>query len=223
VHNFCVVDLGGFYLDVIKDRLYTTPANGLPRRSAQTAMQHVLEAMVRWLAPILSFTSEEIWRHMAGDRAESVFHSTWATLPAAEEVGSSVDWPVVLAARAAVLPELERLRVAGSIGAPLDAAVDLYAAPALREALESLGDELRFVFITSAARVHPAEARPAEAVPAGSAGDESLWILVRPVHDAKCVRCWHRRADVGSDPSHPELCARCALNVEGAGETRRFA
>jgi isoleucyl-tRNA synthetase len=223
VHNFCVVDLGGFYLDVIKDRLYTTPANGVPRRSAQTAMQQVLEAMVRWLAPILSFTAEEIWRHMPGERTESVFHSTWATLPAAEEVTSSVDWPVVLAARAAVLPELERLRIAGSIGAPLDAAVDLYAAPAQRTVLESLGDELRFVLITSAARVHPAEARPAEAVPAAAAGDGSLWIVVRPSTDAKCVRCWHRRADVGSDPSHPELCARCVVNVDGAGETRQFA
>jgi isoleucyl-tRNA synthetase len=223
VHNFCVVDLGGFYLDVIKDRLYTTPAKGLPRRSAQTAMQHVLEAMVRWLAPILSFTAEEIWRHMPGEHAESVFHSTWAALPAGADVQSSVDWPVVLEARAAVLPELERLRVAGAIGAPLDAAVDLYAAPATRTALASLGDELRFVLITSTARVHPAEARPPEAVPVGATGDESMWILARPAQHTKCVRCWHRRADVGSDPSHPELCARCVVNVDGAGETRRFA
>ena len=223
VHNFCVVDLGGFYLDVIKDRLYTTPANGLPRRSAQTAMQYVLEAMVRWLAPILSFTAEEIWRHMPGARAESVFHSTWATLPAGEEAGSSVDWPAVLGARAAVLPELERLRVAGSIGAPLDAAVDLYATPAMRAALATLGDELRFVMITSEARVHPAELRPDGAVPAGTPGEETLWIVVRPVEASKCVRCWHRRADVGSDASHPELCARCVVNVDGAGETRRFA
>jgi isoleucyl-tRNA synthetase len=186
-------------------------------------MQHVLEAMVHWLAPILSFTAEEIWRHMPGEHAESVFHSTWAALPAGADVQSSVDWPVVLEARAAVLPELERLRVAGAIGAPLDAAVDLYAAPATRTALASLGDELRFVLITSSARVHPAEARPPEAVPVGATGDESMWILARPAQHTKCVRCWHRRADVGSDPSHPELCARCVVNVDGAGETRRFA
>jgi isoleucyl-tRNA synthetase len=223
VHNFCVVDLGGFYLDVIKDRLYTTPAGGLPRRSAQTAMQHVLEAMVRWLAPILSFTAEEIWRHMQDPRAESVFHSTWATLPSGEDAASSIDWAAVLGVRAAVLPELERLRVAGEIGAPLDATVDLYAAPAVRAALAPLGEELRFVLITSAARVHPAEERPAEAIAAGTPLEASLWIVVKPTAATKCVRCWHRREDVGSDPSHPELCARCAVNVDGPGEIRRFA
>jgi isoleucyl-tRNA synthetase len=223
VHNFCVVDLGGFYLDVIKDRLYTTPAGGVPRRSAQTAMQHILEAMVRWLAPILSFTAEEIWRHMQGPRTESVFHATWAALPSGEHAASSVDWAAVLGVRAAVLPELERLRVAGEIGAPLDAAVDLYATPAVRAALAPLGEELRFVLITSAARVHPAEERPADAVAAGTPLEASLWILARPTTATKCVRCWHRREDVGSDPSHPELCARCAVNVDGAGETRRFA
>jgi len=223
VHNFCVVDMGGFYLDVIKDRLYTTQARGLPRRSAQTAMQHVLEAMVRWLAPVLSFTAEEIWRVMPGTRAESVFHSTWAELPAGEEAALAVDWAAVLEARAAVLRELERLRVAGAIGAPLDAAVDLYAAPRLRAALAPLGEELRFVLITSEARVHPAEERPADAVPAGAADVDALWIRVEPCTAPKCVRCWHRRADVGSDATHPELCGRCVVNVDGAGETRRFA
>jgi isoleucyl-tRNA synthetase len=208
---------------VIKDRLYTTPARGLPRRSAQTAMQHVLEAMVRWLAPILSFTAEEIWRLMPGARAESVFHSTWAELPAGATAERAVDWPVVLEVRAAVLRELERLRVAGAIGAPLDAAVDLYAAPGLRAALAPLGEELRFVLITSEARVHPAEERPADAVPAGAADSASLWIRVEPCTAPKCARCWHRRAEVGSDATHPELCGRCVVNVDGAGETRRFA
>jgi len=148
VHNFCVVDMGGFYLDVIKDRLYTTPERGLPRRSAQTAMQHIIEAMVRWLAPILSFTAEEIWRHMPGERPESVFFTTWAELPAGGDAATSVEWAKVLEVRAAVLRELERLRVAGNIGAPLDAVVDLYAVPDVRAALTPLGDELRFVLIT---------------------------------------------------------------------------
>jgi isoleucyl-tRNA synthetase len=223
VHNFCVVDMGGFYLDVIKDRLYTTPARGLPRRSAQTAMQHILEAMVRWLAPILSFTAEEIWRHMPGERAESVFFTTWADLPAGEAAATSVNWTKVLEARAAVLRELERLRVAGNIGAPLDAAVDLYAVPDVRAALTPLGEELRFVMITSEAHVHPAEARPADAVAADPEAAKGLWIRVQPAAAAKCVRCWHKRADVGTDANHPELCARCAVNLDGAGETRRYA
>ena len=222
VHNFCVVDMGGFYLDVIKDRLYTTPAGGLPRRSAQTAMQHILEAMVRWLAPILSFTAEEIWRHMPGSRPESVFHSTWAELPAGEGTATDIDWARVLEARAAVLRELERLRVAGEIGAPLDAVVDLYADAGLRAALAPLGEELRFVLITSEAHVHPAERRPADAV-AAQPGEAALWMKVRPSTATKCVRCWHKRDDVGNDAAHPELCARCVVNLDGAGETRRFA
>ena len=223
VHNFCVVDLGGFYLDVIKDRLYTTPAAGLPRRSAQTAMYAIAEAMVRWLAPILSFTAEEIWRHMPGERAESVFHTTWAELPAPAGTAAALDWPRILEARGVVLRELERLRVAGQIGAPLDAIVDLYAEPAMRAVLEPLGEELRFVLITSEAHVHGADERPAEAVSASPEGQAGLWVRVRPSQAPKCVRCWHKRDDVGSVAAHPELCARCAGNVEGPGESRRFA
>ena len=222
IHNFCVVDLGGFYLDVIKDRLYTTPAAGHPRRSAQTAMHWIAEAMTRWLAPILSFTAEEIWQLLPGARAESVFHSTFVELPDGG-AASPVDWELVLAARGAVLRELERLRVAGAIGAPLDATVDLYAEPPVRAALGVLGDELRFVLITSGAAVHDAAARPADAVEAGVDGAPGLWIAVRPTEAAKCVRCWHRRDDVGRVPAHPELCSRCAGNVDGPGETRRYA
>jgi isoleucyl-tRNA synthetase len=223
--------MGGFYLDVVKDRLYTTPPEGLPRRSAQTAMYHVLEAMVRWLAPVLSFTAEEIWRHMPGERPESVFLSTWADLPSGETAATAVDWTAVLGVRAAVLRELEQLRVAGGIGAPLDAVVDLYAAPGIRAALSPLGEELRFVLITSEARVHAAEARPADAVAGAPAGGETggaavepgVWIRVRPSTAVKCVRCWHKRDDVGCVPAHPELCGRCVVNLDGAGETRRFA
>ncbi|HEX9773022.1 MAG TPA: isoleucine--tRNA ligase [Steroidobacteraceae bacterium] len=221
VHNFCVVDLGGFYLDVIKDRLYTTRADGQPRRSAQTALYWIAEAMARWLAPVLSFTAEEIWRHMPGERPESVFHSTWVGLPQA--AAAAVDWSAVLEARGAVLRELERLRVAGLIGAPLDAAVDLYCAPPLLATLGALGEELRFVLITSEARVHAADARPAAAVASGGEGAEGLWIAVQPATAAKCVRCWHKRADVGTIPAHPELCGRCVSNVDGPGELRRFA
>jgi len=178
---------------------------------------------VRWLAPILSFTAEEIWRHMPGERPESVFFTTWADLPAGEDAATSIEWTKVLEVRAAVLRELERLRVAGNIGAPLDAVVDVYAVPGVRASLTPLGEELRFVLITSEARVHPAESRPVEAVPADPAADTGLWIRVQPSAAVKCVRCWHKRADVGSDASHPELCARCVVNLDGVGETRAFA
>jgi len=223
IHNFCIVDLGGFYLDVIKDRLYTTPAKGRPRRSAQSAMYWIAEAMVRWLAPILSFTAEEIWRHLPGSRAESVFLATWAQVPVPAEVPHAIDWAKVLEARAAVLRELERRRVAGQIGAPLDAVVDLYGAPDWQAALAPLGEELRFVLITSEARVHPADTRPPEALPADAQGDIGLWLQVRPSEAKKCVRCWHKREDVGSIAAHPELCGRCVINLEGAGESRQFA
>jgi isoleucyl-tRNA synthetase len=223
LHNFCVVDLGGFYLDVLKDRLYTTPGAGHPRRSAQTAMYWIAEAMVRWLAPILSFTAEEIWRFMPGQRAESVFFTTWADIPAVAGLPQSIDWPKVLEARAAVLRELERLRVAELIGAPLDAEVTLYGTPEWQSALAPLGDELRFVLITSAAEVAAAEARPADAIPAEGEGGRGLWLHVRRSEAAKCVRCWHKRADVGTVAAHPELCGRCAVNLDGPGETRRHA
>jgi isoleucyl-tRNA synthetase len=234
IHNFCVVDLGGFYLDVIKDRLYTTGRRSHARRSAQTAMQWIAEALVRWLAPILSFTAEEIWGYMGGRRDESVFFTTWAQLPSPQlassggEGAAPVDWDKVLEVRAALLRELERLRVAERIGATLDAAVDLYCAPWLLAVLRPLGDELRFALIVSEARVHEAARRPAEAVAgegfaAGADGQPQLWIVAQPSTATKCVRCWHKREDVGSVAAHPQLCARCASNVDGPGETRRWA
>jgi isoleucyl-tRNA synthetase len=220
VHNFCSVDLGGFYLDVIKDRMYTTPAAGRARRSAQTAMWHVAEAMVRWLAPILSFTAEEAWRYLPGTRAESVFHETWHALP--ELPRETIDWEALLKLRGDVTRELEKLRDAGAIGAPLDASVEVYARAPEYARYAALGDELRFLLITSQARVHEVAAPPEGAVSASNTGSDAVWLSVRANTDPKCVRCWHHRADVGADPRHPQLCARCALNVEGPGEVRRF-
>jgi isoleucyl-tRNA synthetase len=222
VHNFCSVDLGGFYLDVLKDRLYTTPAKSHARRSAQTAMFWIVEAMVRWLAPILSFTSEEIWRYMPGQRNESVFFNTWVALPQGAAQRPQIDWDAVLRVRSGVMRELEKLRNANAIGAPLDAEVDVYCAPHLLQILQSFGDELRFVFITSAARVHRADSRPPEAAAAEEGNDDFAWIVARPSTANKCVRCWHKRGDVGSSAEHPELCARCVTNVAGPGEQRRF-
>jgi isoleucyl-tRNA synthetase len=136
VHNFCVVDLGAYWLDILKDRLYTTPAGGRPRRSAQTAMYHVAEAMVRWLAPILSFTAEEIWQFLPGEREESVFMATWWELPDVHPT-PGVDWDAVLALKSDVSRELERLRTAGAIGAPLEAEVDVYVDAQQRARLEA--------------------------------------------------------------------------------------
>ena len=220
VHNFCVVDLGGLYLDVLKDRLYTTPANSHARRSAQTALWHIAEAMTRWLAPILSFTAEEIWRLLPGQHTDSVFLSTWHELPATP--ASGVNWAVLLALRGDVSGELERLRVAGAIGAPLQAELDIYCTHAVYGELEQLGDELRFLTITSAARVHRVTTAPADAVAALSVAGGGVWIKARPSSATKCVRCWHLRTDVGSDHEHPELCLRCVGNLSMPGETRQF-
>ena len=220
VHNFCSVELGGFYLDVIKDRMYTTPAAGRARRSAQTVMFHLAESMVRWLAPILSFTAEEVWGYLPGERAESIFHATWHTLPAVP--AATIDWDALIALRTDVTRELEKLRDGGAIGAPLDAQVDVYCTPAEYPRYAALGAELRFLLITSEARVHATPQPPAGAVAAVNTGSQGVWVSVAPSTDAKCVRCWHRRPDVGADSRHPQLCLRCVSNLEGPGELREF-
>jgi len=220
VHNFCVVELGGFYLDIIKDRLYTTGAASPPRRSAQTALYHIAAAMVRWLAPILSFTAEEAWGFLPGERPESVLLTTWHQFPPGAERVPAIDWPAFIALKADVARDLERLRAAGAIGAPLQAEVVVFATPAQVARYAELQDELRFLLITSQARVVETDAPSAHGVPTSA---EGVWIEVTPSTQPKCVRCWHLRKDVGSDPRHPELCARCVVNVEGPGEERRFA
>jgi isoleucyl-tRNA synthetase len=223
IHNFCVVDMGGFYLDVIKDRQYTTQADGLPRRSCQTALYHIAEAMSRWLAPILSFTADEIWQHVPGKRSESVFLETWYEGLFVLDPQDRLDrgfWERVLAVRVAIARHLEAGRKAGVIGSSLDAEVDLYCEEKRFDILARLEDELRFVLITSYARVHPLSQRPADAA---ATELEGLAVRVTPSEHAKCVRCWHHREDVGADPDHPELCGRCVENVMGTGETRRFA
>jgi isoleucyl-tRNA synthetase len=223
VHNFCVVDLGGLYLDILKDRLYTLPAESSARRSAQTAMWHIAESMVRWLAPILSFTAEEIWRHLLGARPESVFLSTWHELPVLP--AEDIDWAALIALRADVARELERLRVAGGIGAPLDAELEIWCAPAQYRQISALGEELRFFMITSKAVVHALDdvAAPEDAVQALSVEGGGVWLRVRVAGDPKCVRCWQHRPDVGASAKHPELCTRCVGNLALPGESRRFS
>jgi len=223
VQQFCVVDLGGFYLDVIKDRQYTTQSDSLARRSCQSAMYHIVEAMSRWLAPILSFTADEIWQAIPGERAKTVFTETWYDGLFALDDGTPMDrdfWDAIIAARVAIGPALEGARKAGQIGSSLDAELDLYASDDRLRQLEGLGDELRFALIASEVRIHPIAERPETA----SVTDlDGLAVLVKPSEHVKCARCWHHRADVGTNAEHPELCGRCAENVTGNGEIRRFA
>jgi isoleucyl-tRNA synthetase len=222
IHQFCVVELGGFYLDVLKDRMYTMPRTSRGRRSAQTAMFHMLEAVVRWLAPVLSFTAEEIWSYMPGKRGTSVFVETWHTAwpTIVEQDGmTSQFWDEILVVREAVKQELEKLRIAGGIGSGLDAEVDLYCTPEIASSLSKLKDELRFVFITSYARVHAAESAPSDSVATQLSG---LKLKVSASSHAKCARCWHRREDVGMHADHPALCGRCVANI-GKGEERGYA
>lgn len=223
IHEFCASVLGGFYLDIIKDRQYTTQTVSLARRSAQTAMYYVLEAFVRWIAPVLSFTADEIWQFMPGEREGSVFLSEWFTaLPGLSEDDSfdQAYWQTIMQVRAAVNIEIEQQRNADKIGSGLEAVVDLYCEPELLEALRKLKDELRFVLITSNARVHFAVERDDVSVKTEVPG---LWLKVTPSVDQKCDRCWHRRDDVGVNAEHPALCGRCVENVVGSGEERAFA
>ena len=221
VHNFCAFEMGAFYLDILKDRLYTTGRDSTLRRSAQTAMYHVLEELVRWIAPVLSFTAEEIWQLVPGERAESVFMSTWyeGPEPLADEPYDAAFWQRATALVDRVKEAIEPRRASKEIRGSLDA--DVFITPrndAARELLAAFGDELRFLLIVSEATIVDGGEAPEDAV---ETGDYLIW--VRPSTAEKCVRCWHRRSDVGSNPAHPELCGRCVENVDGPGEVRRMA
>jgi isoleucyl-tRNA synthetase len=223
LHNFCAGEMGGFYLDIIKDRQYTTRSDSQPRRSAQTALYRVVDAMARWMAPVLSFTAEEIWENLPGEREDSVLMASWGEpllrLSERDQLDAAF-WDTLIDVRAAVNRQLEVLRGAGEMRGSLDADVTLYCDEALAAQLRQLGDELRFVLITSAARVEDAAAAPGDAL---ATEIDGLRVVARASTDEKCVRCWHRRPDVGENAVHPELCGRCVSNVDGAGEERRFA
>jgi isoleucyl-tRNA synthetase len=222
IHQFCVVDMGAFYLDILKDRLYTCDSSSRARLSAQTAMQHILESMVRWITPILSFTAEEIWEHMGSDREPSVLFATRYTGLDDIPTDQAADdfWTTIMSVRDEVSKQIEMVRVAGKIGAGLDASVTLYAEPVLFEQLIKLDDEVRFVLITSAASVLPAAQAPIEAVVTDL---PDLKLAILPLEDEKCVRCWQRRPEVGDIAEHPELCQRCVTNIQGDGEIRLHA
>jgi isoleucyl-tRNA synthetase len=211
LQNFCAEDLGAFYLDILKDRLYTSATDARARRSAQSALWHIVQSITRLMAPILSFTAEEI---MAVQGQPSVMLTTWHTLPAlAEKSALATRWQSLRALRAEVLKKIEDVRSAGGIGSSLQAEVEIQAAGETHELLASLGDDLKFVLICSK-------------VTLGKLGAGETVVTVTPSQQKKCARCWHWRADVGQHAhaaEHPELCGRCASNLFGTGEARAFA
>ena len=221
IHNFCAVDMGSFYLDIIKDRQYTTSVNSNARRSCQTAMYHILHALTRWLAPILSFTAEEIWQAIPGHNNESIFVEQWyQAWPRVKNNIVMDDWQQLHSIRDEVNKALENQRQAGLIGSALAADVTLYASAGAQATLAKLGEELRFVLITSSATVCPMDERTIDTVL-----NEELGVAIRVQASLKpkCGRCWHRSEDVGTHPEHPELCQRCIGNISGDDELRLFA
>jgi isoleucyl-tRNA synthetase len=207
LHNFCSEDLGAFYLDILKDRLYTTGKDSKPRRAAQSALWHILQALTRLMAPILSFTAEEIWA-LEG-KSDSVFLGVWHDLPKQpDEANLIAHWADIRAGRSAIQKDLEGLRAAGEIGSSLQAEVTLFAAPRTYEIYAPLCDDLRFVLIVSKTTLVAADIDR---------------IQITPSTNTKCERCWHYRDDVNTDPAHPGLCGRCVSNLFGEGEKREHA
>jgi isoleucyl-tRNA synthetase len=221
LHHFCSEELGAFYLDILKDRLYTAAADSPARRSAQSALYHIAHSLLRMIAPVLSFTAEEAWAALTRSEGDSIFLHTWHVLPTIESAAARdlrARWGRIREMRAIIQRRLEELRVDNKIGSSLAAEVDVYAqSEGDLRGLEHWGDDLRFIFLTSQARLnvggHP------EAIPLL----DGLSFRVSPSAQRKCARCWHYRADVGVDPKYPEICGRCVSNLFGAGEARAFA
>jgi len=210
---FCSEDLGAFYLDILKDRLYTTAAKSPARRSAQTALWHVAHAMLRWMAPFLSFTAEEAWKVFGPKGSASIFTETYSDTRDWSDPALLEKWRRIGQVRAESNRQIEGLRAEGKLGSSLQADVTVAAAARLHEDLASLGDDLRFVLIASAAAL--------EALP--STNDADFRVRAAVSVQSKCERCWHYRRDVGLDPAHPTICGRCTANLFGAGEPRRIA
>ncbi|MET3814258.1 isoleucine--tRNA ligase [Pantoea sp. UYEF8] len=222
--QFCSVEMGSFYLDIIKDRQYTAKGDSLARRSCQTALWHIVEALVRWMAPIMSFTADEIWGYLPGERAQYVFTEEWYQGLfglADNEALNDAYWAELLQVRGEVNKVIEQARADKRIGGALEATVTLYAEPELAAKLQALGNELRFVLLTSGAQVADYalvndEAQQSELL-------KGLKIALHKAEGEKCQRCWHYTTDVGQNPEHAEVCGRCYTNVAGNGEERKFA
>ena len=210
LHNFCVNDMGGFYLDILKDRLYTMPSNSFGRRSAQTALYLIAESLTRWIAPILSFTAEEIWKHMPEREVESVFLSEWLDLP---EFESDIDWDQLNQINAIALKALEVARDNGEIGSSLDAHLIISVDQETHDLLNQFSEELRFLFITSSVDLQLDDALDS---------NQDISVTVKKSDAEKCGRCWHRQESVGDSDEHPEICARCISNISDSPEVRSF-
>ena len=210
LHNFCVNDMGGFYLDILKDRLYTMPSNSFGRRSAQTALYLIAESLTRWIAPILSFTAEEIWKHMPEREVESVFLSEWLDLPKFE---SDIDWDQLNQINAIALKALEVARDNGEIGSSLDAHLIISVDQETHDLLNQFSEELRFLFITSSVDLQLDDALDS---------NQDISVIVKKSDAEKCGRCWHRQESVGDSDEHPEICARCISNISDSPEVRSF-
>jgi isoleucyl-tRNA synthetase len=212
LQTFASEDLGAFYLDILKDRLYTTRADSRERRSAQSALHFITDALLRLIAPVLSFTAEEAWKVFKARTGGTIFTETYAELPGVAGEAELVDrWSQLRAIRGEVQKKLEESRERGEIGSSLQAEVELRVRAPRAALLAALGNDLRFVLITSAARV----------TTVGELEEESIRVL--PSTHTKCERCWHWRSDVGANPEHPTLCARCLANLFGSGEPRAVA
>ena len=222
--QFCSIEMGSFYLDIIKDRQYTAKGDSLARRSCQSALWHIVEALVRWMAPIMSFTADEIWGYLPGDRAKYVFTEEWYTglfgLPENEALNDAY-WAELLKVRGEVNKVIEQARSDKRIGGALEASVTLYADAELAAKLKALGNELRFVLLTSGAEV--ADYAQADADAQQSELVKGLKIGLHKAEGEKCPRCWHYTTDVGQNPEHAAVCGRCYTNVAGNGEERKFA
>jgi len=216
------LELSAIYLNVLKDRLYTTGRDSLARRSAQTAMYHILESLVRWVAPVLSYTAEEIWQLMPGERPDSVFMSEWydGLFALDDGVYDEAFWQETTALINTVNEAIEIMRRDKIIRGSLEATVHIQPRSIVqREFLDKWGDELRYILIVSEAIVESDQAR----VPEGSYETSEYFVWVNKNGNEKCVRCWHQREDVGQSEEHPELCGRCIENVAGSGEERKIA
>ncbi|MBK5143249.1 isoleucine--tRNA ligase [Budviciaceae bacterium BWR-B9] len=222
--QFCSVEMGSFYLDIIKDRQYTAKGDSLARRSCQTALYHIAEALVRWMAPVMSFTADEIWNYLPGEREKFVFTGEWYQglfgLADGESMNDSY-WEELLKVRGEVNKVLEQARNDKQLGGSLEASVTLFAEPDLADKLNALKNELRFVLLTSGAKVEPIAQATADAQQ--SEMMKGLKVGLAKAQGTKCPRCWHYTLDVGQNAEHPDLCGRCVTNVAGNGEERKFA
>ncbi len=219
MHHFCAMDMGSFYLDIIKDRQYTAKAGSHAHKSCQTALYHIIQAIVRWFMPVMSFTAQELWPNIPGNDEDTIFWETWYEGLFANDVEAKIsdsDWQLIAKVKNEVNRQIEMQRKQGGIGSSLEAEVILYAKDEIYNSLSKLEDELRFVLITSKASVKNSDGGEATEL-------DGLGVAVNASSHQKCDRCWHRREDIGVDQNHPELCGRCVENVEGNGEVRHYA